>query len=134
MVNSGQFWPKFIFQPVWILSSYFPSLNLIGIFFARSPKILLILSSISHFHTCSSLSLYHLSLSDPLNRDREVEKKIEEQDEVEKVRLAKQKGRRRRWEEEKIVQKVKWWKTPVNSVVTSHVGGLGNGKNWKSSQ
>ena len=56
------------------------------------------------------------------------------EDEAKKVWLAKQKGRRRRWEEEKIVQKVKWWKTPVNSVVTSHVGGLGNGKNWKSSQ
>ena len=42
----------------------------------RLPKILLILSSISHFHTCSFLSLYHLSLSDPLNRDREAEKKI----------------------------------------------------------
>ena len=140
----GQFWPKFIFRPVWISSSYFPFLNLIGIFFARSPKILLILSSISHFHTCSSLSLYHLSLSDPLNHDREVEKKIEEQDEVEKVRLAKQKGRRRRWEEEKIAQKVKWWRKctinerssfwVANSVVTSHVGGLGNGKNRKRNQ
>ena len=52
--------------------------------FARSTKILLILSSISHFHTCTSLSLYHLSLSDPLNHDREVEKKIKEQAEAKK--------------------------------------------------
>ena len=60
-----------------------------------------------------------------------------------KVWLAKQKGRRRRREEEKISQKVKWWRKSGNnerssiwadSVVTSHVGGLGNGKNWNSSQ
>ena len=98
-VNSGQFWPKFIFRPVWILASYFPFLNLIGIFFTRSPKILLILSSISHFCTYSSLSLYRLSLSDPLNRYREVENKVEEKDDPKMVWLVKQKGRRRRWEE-----------------------------------
>ena len=115
-VNSGQFRLKFIFLPVWILASYFHFLNFVGIFFTRSPKILLILSSVSHFCTCSSLSLYHLSLSDPLNRDREVENKIEEQDEAKMVWLVKQKGRRRRrWEEEKIAQKVKWWRNSSNN-------------------
>ena len=135
--HSGQFRPKFIFRPVWIS-------ELERHLFARSPKILLSLSSVSHFCTCSSLSLYHLSLSDPLNRDREVENKIEEQDEAKMVWLMKQKGRKRRWEEEQIAQKVKWWRKTSNnersriwasySVVTSHVGGLGLGKNWKSSQ
>ena len=87
---SGKFWPistEIHFLADMNLSSYFPFLNFISIFLARSPKILLILLSISHFHTCScsSLSLYHLSLSDPLNRDREVEKKIEEQDVAKEV-------------------------------------------------
>ena len=133
--RSGQFRPKFIFWPVWIS-------ELERHLLARSPKILLILSSVSYFCTCSSLSLYHLSLSDPLNRDREVDNKIEEQDEAKMVWLEKQKGRRRRWGEEKIAQKVKWWRKTSNkerstilagySVVTSHVGGLGLGKNWKS--
>ena len=107
-VNSGQFRPKFIFWPVWIS-------ELERHLFARSPKILLSLSSVSHFCTCSSLSLYHLSLSDPLNRDREVDNKIEEQDEAKMVWLEKQKRRRRRWDEEKIAQKVKWWRKTSNN-------------------
>ena len=111
----SHFGPFRAFRPI-SAEIHFPVAMNFGIFFARSPKILLILSSVSNFCTCSSLSLHHLSLSDPLNRDREVENKIEEQDEAKMVWLVKQKGRRRRrWEEEKIAQKVKWWRNTSNN-------------------
>ena len=100
-------------RPVWILFSYFPFLNLISIFFARSPKILLILSSVSHFHTCSSLSLYHLSLSDPLNRVTEkLKRKLKSKMKQKKCDLRNKKGEEenekrrkylRRWNDEERV-------------------------------